>query len=105
MISRALIAVVVAFGVPIAIVLIATFWEVVNFLLFIVSPCCHHITEFRDSLGALPAEIPKDEAVGQALVEAVDDVLVTDVDDGGALLKEMSHVVPQGFVPALFTLR
>ena len=88
MISRALIAVVVAFGVPIAIVLIATFWEVVIFLLFIVSPCCHHVVKFCDSLGALPNEISEDKAAGQALVEAVDDVLFSNVGDGGTLLKE-----------------
>jgi len=44
--------------------------------------------KFCYSLGALPNEISKDKAAGQALVEAVDDVLFSDVGDGGTLLKE-----------------
>ena len=51
------------------------------------------------------AEISEDVAAEEALMVAVDDVLLGDLGDGGVFLKETLHIFSQGLVPSLFTLR
>ena len=76
-----------------AIVVVTVPGEAVILQFFIFGPRRHHIAEFRDGLGSLPAEVPEDVPVCESLMKVVDDILVGDVGDGGALLEEMSGVL------------
>jgi hypothetical protein len=49
-------------------------------------------------------EVFVDPAVEKALLEAVDDFFVGDINDDGALLEEASHVGAEGFVALLLHL-
>jgi hypothetical protein len=64
----------------------------------------HHIMKARNSLWPVPLKIPIDAWVGDAVVEAVDDVVLRDVRDGGADVEEATCVGPQELVTFLFTL-
>jgi hypothetical protein len=64
----------------------------------------HHITKVRNSLQPVPPEISVDARVGDAVVEAVDDVVLRDVRDGGANVEEATRVGPQELVTFLLTL-
>jgi hypothetical protein len=64
----------------------------------------HHITKARNSLWPVLPKIPVDAYVGDAVVEAIDDVVLRDVCDGGANIEEMTRVGPQELVTFLFTL-
>jgi hypothetical protein len=46
-------------------------------------PSFHHVAEPHDGLGSVAAKISKESLVGDAFVEAVDDILLGDVGDGG----------------------
>jgi hypothetical protein len=46
-------------------------------------------------------EVPLSEPI----LEAVDDVLVGDVSNGGMSVEETSGVIPQGLIPLLLALR
>jgi hypothetical protein len=59
----------------------------------------------RNSLRPVLPKIPVDAWVGDAVVEAVDDVVLRDVRDGGADVEEATCVGPQELVTFLFTLR
>ena len=103
LVSRAFTAIVIR---PFAaIVVIYTLWEAVILLFFVVGPVGHHVSEFRDGLGSLSAEVSEDVSIDEALMVAVDDVYFGDVGNGGALFEEVLCVVSQGFVPGLLTLR
>jgi hypothetical protein len=58
----------------------------------------------RNSLWPVPPIIPVDVWVGDAVVEAVDDVVLRDVRDGGADVEEATCVGLQELVTFLFTL-
>jgi hypothetical protein len=64
----------------------------------------HHITKARNSFRPVPPEIPVYAQVGDAVVEAIDDVVLRDVRDGGANVKKMTRVGPQKLVTFLFAL-
>jgi hypothetical protein len=64
----------------------------------------HHITKARNSLRPVPPKIPVDAWVGDAVIEAVDDVILRDVRDGGADVEEATCVGPHELVTFLFTL-
>jgi hypothetical protein len=64
----------------------------------------HHITKARNGLRSIPPKISVDAWVGDAVVEAVDDVVLQNVRDGGADVKEATCVGPQELVTFLFTL-
>jgi hypothetical protein len=64
----------------------------------------HHITKARNSLQPVPPKIPVDAWVSDTVVEAVDDVVLRDVCDGGADVEEATCVGPQELVTFLFTL-
>jgi hypothetical protein len=55
-----------------------------------------------DGLGAAATEVFEGAAVVEAVLEEVDDLLVGDVDYGGALVEEAAHVLAEGL--ALFLL-
>jgi len=88
----------------VVIVLIAARGVAVILLLLVVGPDRHHITEFSNGLGSLLPKVSEEVPVGEALLEAVDDVLIGDVGDGGALLKEAASIGMQGLALSLFTL-
>jgi hypothetical protein len=45
-------------------------------LLFLLGPVVHHVTKPRNSLRPVPPEVSVDAWIGDAVVEAVDDVLL-----------------------------
>jgi hypothetical protein len=72
-------------------------------LLLLFGPVVHHVTKARNSFWPVPPEVSIDAWVGDAVVEAVDDVFLRDVRDGGANVEEMMCVGPQELVTFLFT--
>jgi hypothetical protein len=51
-------------------------WEPLPHLLLLLGSIVHHITKAHNSLRPVPPEIPVDAWVGDAVVEAVDDVIL-----------------------------
>jgi hypothetical protein len=100
--------------VPLAFVIAVIVWtpkiailaprEPLPHFLLLFGPIVHHITKARNSLRPVPPKIPVDAWVGDAVVEAVDDVILRDVRDGGADVEEATCVGPQELVTFLFTL-
>jgi hypothetical protein len=64
----------------------------------------HHVTKARNSIWPVPPEVSVDAWVGDAIVKAVDDVVLRDVHDGSANVEEATCVGPQELVTFLFTL-
>jgi hypothetical protein len=58
----------------------------------------------RNSFWPVPSEVSVDAWVGDAVVEAVDDVVLRDVRDGSANVEEATCVGPQELITFLFTL-
>jgi hypothetical protein len=83
---------------------ILTLWEPLSHLLILFGPIVHHITKARNSLWPIPPKISVDAWVGDAIVEAADDVFLRDVRDGGADVEEATCVGPQELVTFLLTL-
>jgi hypothetical protein len=63
----------------------------------------HHITKARNSFWPIPPEVSVDAWVGDAVVEAVDNVVLRDVRDGSADVEEATCIGPQEPVTFLFT--
>jgi hypothetical protein len=61
-----------------------------------------HVLEVGDGASAATTEVFKGATVIETILEEVDDFLVGDVDYGGALVEEASHVLAKGL--ALFLL-
>jgi hypothetical protein len=78
--------------------------ELLPHLLLLLGPIVHHITKARNSFRPVPPKIPVYARVGDAVVEAVDDVILRDVRDGGADVEEATRVGPQKLVTFLFAL-
>ena len=57
-------------------------------LLFLVGPLQHHVVEGHNRLRSVSSEVAIELLSGKAVVEAVDDVVVDDVGDGGARVEE-----------------
>jgi hypothetical protein len=51
-------------------------------LLLLFGPVMHHVTKARNSFRPVPPEVSVNAWVGDAVVEAVDDVILQDVRDG-----------------------
>jgi hypothetical protein len=97
----ALVAAVVVWAPQIAVL---TPREPLPHLLLLLGPIVHHITKARNSFRPVPPEIPVYARVGDAVVEAVDDVLLRDVRGGGANVEEAMRVGPQKLVTFLLAL-
>jgi hypothetical protein len=54
----------------------------------------HHIMKPHNSFQPVPPEVSVDAWVGDAVVEAVDDVVLRDVRDGSANVEEATCVGP-----------
>jgi hypothetical protein len=64
----------------------------------------HHVTQSRNSLWPVPSKVSVDAWIGDAVVEAVDDVLFRDIHDGGTDIEETACVGSQKLVTFLFAL-
>jgi hypothetical protein len=64
----------------------------------------HHITKAHNSLWPVPPEIPVDARVGDAVVEAIDDVVLRNVRDSSANVEEATRVGLQELVTFLLAL-
>jgi hypothetical protein len=73
-------------------------------LLLLFRPVVHHVMKARNSFRPVPLEVSVDAWVGDAVVEAVDDVFLQDVRDGSANVEETTCIRPQELVAFLFTL-
>jgi hypothetical protein len=62
-------------------------------LVFFISPGGDHVLEVGDGARAATAEVFKGATVLETVLEEVDDLLVSDVDYGGALVVEAPHVL------------
>jgi hypothetical protein len=65
-------------------------------LVFFISPGGDHVLEVGDGARAATTEVFKGATVVETVLEEVDDLLVGDVDYGGALVEEASHVLAYG---------
>jgi len=61
-------------------------------LLFLVGPLQHHVVEGHNRSRSVSSEVAIELLSGKAVVEAVDDVVVDDVGDGGARVEESRKV-------------
>jgi hypothetical protein len=91
--------------VSLAFVVVVTLGVAVTLMVILVHPSLHHVVEFHNSLGAVASTIAVEILLDEAVLEAVDDVLVGDVGDGGVGVEETPGVRPQGLVPFLLALR
>jgi hypothetical protein len=78
--------------------------ETLVLLVLLVSTSLHHVANLHGSLGAVASDVAKDVLHGEAVLEAVDDILIGDVGDSGAHLEETPGVGPQGLVLLLLNL-
>jgi hypothetical protein len=58
----------------------------------------HHVTKARNSFRPVLPEVSVDAWIGDAVVEAVNDVVLRDVRDGSANVEEAMRVGPQELV-------
>jgi hypothetical protein len=98
------LAFVIAVVVWVPQIAILTPWEPLPHLLLLFGPIVHHITKARNGLWPVPPKISVDAWVGDAVVEAVDDVALQNVRDGGTDVEEAMCVRPQELVTFLLTL-
>jgi hypothetical protein len=54
----------------------------------------HHVTKARNSFWPILPEVSVDAWVGDAIVEAVNDVFLRDIRNGGAHIKETACIGP-----------
>jgi hypothetical protein len=71
-------------------------------LVFFISPGGDHVLEVGDGARAATTEVFEGATVIDTILEEVDDLLVKDIDYGGALVEEAPHVLAKGL--ALFLL-
>jgi hypothetical protein len=100
--------------VPLAFVIAVVIWtphiailalrEPLPHLLLLFGPVVHHVTKARNSFQPVPPEVSVDAWIGDAVVDAIDDVVLRDVRDGSANIEEATCVGPQELVMFLFTL-
>jgi hypothetical protein len=60
--------------------------------LLLLGPIVHHVTKSYNSFWSIPPKVSIDAWVGEAIVEAVDDVLFGDVRNGGSHIEETACV-------------
>jgi hypothetical protein len=95
----------VEMAVAIALLVMVAHGEAIVLLVLLVSPPCHHVTQLHSSSWAIASEVVVRVLQEEAILEAVDDVLIGDVGDGGAHLEETPGVGPQSLVHLLLHLR
>lgn len=73
----------------------------VALLVLLVHPSLHHVIELDDGLGSVASKVSEETLLGEAVLEALDDIFVGDV---GAGFEEAPSVGPQGLVLLLLAL-
>jgi hypothetical protein len=63
-------------------------WEPLPHLLLLFGPVVHHITKARNSFLPVPPEVFVDACASDAVIEAVDNVILRDVRDGSVDVEE-----------------
>jgi hypothetical protein len=61
-------------------------------LFLLLAPIMHHVTKSCNSLWSVPPKVSINAWIGDAIVEAVDNVLLQDVRNGGSQVEEMACV-------------
>jgi hypothetical protein len=79
-------------AVAVVALVVVALGEALVLLILLVGPSLHHVMELHDSLGAVAAKVTVDVLRAEAVLDALDDVLVGDVGDGGAHLEEAPGV-------------
>jgi energy-coupling factor transporter transmembrane protein EcfT len=69
-------------------IIIITSRELIALLFFLVGPFQYHIAESHDRARSVSSEVAIELLGGEAIVEAVDDVVIGDVGDGRSCIKE-----------------
>ena len=74
-------------AVALLIVVIVT-RKAIALLFFLIGPLQHHVTKGLDRAGSIPFEVTIELLSGEAVVEAVNDVVIGDVGDDGARVEK-----------------
>jgi hypothetical protein len=90
--------------VPLALVIVVVIWtpqvaiiaprEPLSHLFFLLGPVVHHIMKLSNSFRSVLPKVSVDAWVGDAVVEAVDDVFLRDIRNRSADVEEKACVVP-----------
>jgi hypothetical protein len=80
--------------VVVALLVVVALGEALVLLNLLVSPPCHHVTKLHDSSRAIAFEVVVSVLQEKTILEAKDDVHVSDLGDGGSHLEEALGVVP-----------
>jgi hypothetical protein len=86
------VVVVVIPPLVVIVVVIVALREAIVLLLLLVYQSLHHVVEPRDRLGSIAAKVSKESLVSDAVEEAVDNILLEDVGDGGMCVEETASV-------------
>jgi hypothetical protein len=91
-------------AIAVALFVVDVLGKVVVFLILLVSPPGHHVTQLHGSSRAIAPEVLVRVLQEEAVLEATDDVLIGNVGDSGVRLKETLCVRSQGLVHLLLHL-
>jgi hypothetical protein len=69
-------------------------WEPLPHLFLLLGPVVHHVTKPRNSFRSVPPKVSVDVWVGDAVVEAVDDVFLQDIRNGSMDIEETACIGP-----------
>jgi hypothetical protein len=81
-------------AIAVALFVVVALGKVVIFLIFLVSPPGHHVTQLHGSSWAVAPKVVVRVLLEEAVLETTHDVLIGDVGNGGAHLKETPFVRP-----------
>jgi hypothetical protein len=91
-------------AIDIALLVVVALGEAVIFLVLLVSPSCHHFTQLHGSSRTISPEVVVRALREETVLEATNDVFISDVGDGGTCLEETPCVGPQGLIHLLLHL-
>jgi hypothetical protein len=91
-------------AIAVALFVMVALGEAVVFLILLVGPPCHHVMQLHGSSRTVVPEVVVRVLQEEAVLETTDDILIGDVGDVGACLKEAPCVRPQGLVDLLLHL-
>jgi hypothetical protein len=67
-------------------------WELLPHLFLLLGPVVHHVMKPRNSFRSVPPKVSVGARVGDAVVEAVDDVFLRDIRNGSADVEETACI-------------
>jgi hypothetical protein len=91
-------------AIAIALLVVVALGEAAIFLILLVSPPCHHVTQLHGSSQGIAPEVVVRMLREEPVLEAADDVFVGDISNGGARLEETPCVGPYGLIHLLLHL-